>query len=216
MAQIGGGGEVARPRKSDRQRQIQEAATDLFLEFGYEGATLDLLIDQIGGSRRDIYNLFDSKQGLLTMIVNERCDSIAHDIRALSLEGLEPRAMLQKLGLGAVRVMLSSDGVKLFRLVVQESARNPQLGRLLYEKSFAVIHVLLGDYFTCESRAGRLHIGNPDEASRLFVSMIIGDLYFVTLFWGVEKLTEAYLHQRVEHCIEMFLEGVSERRLVST
>jgi AcrR family transcriptional regulator len=195
--------------EADRRRQIIEAANDLFLEFGYDGATLDMLIERTGGSRRTIYNLFGSKEGLLEAIVTERCTCLAQEIEALSLEGLAPREMLQKLGLAAMRTILSPQGVKLFRLVVQESVRNPQLGRLMYESGVAVSQERLADYFKRETRAGRLNVRHPGEASSMFFAMIKGDLHFIALFWGFEKLTDAHFNQRVQRSVDIFLDGVS-------
>lgn len=195
----------------DRRRHMIDVATDLFLEFGYEGATLDMLIERTKGSRRQIYDFFGNKEGLLEAIVTERCLSLGEQVEALSLEGLTPRELLCKLGLVAATVILSPQGVKLFRLVVQESARNPQLGRLMYENGVAVSQAKLAAYFERETRAGALNIEYPDEAASMFFSMIKGDLHFIALFWGQEQLTEAFLRARVERGVEVFLRGVLPR-----
>jgi AcrR family transcriptional regulator len=155
----------------ERRRQILDAATDLFLEFGYEGGTLDMLIERIGGSRRTIYNLFGSKEGLLEAIVTERCVCLYQDIKSLSFEGLAPRDTLEKLAIATLRTIMSPGGVKLFRLVVQESARNPHLGRMLYEKGVALSNDILADYLKRETRAGRLR-----SRAICFLSLCFGDL----------------------------------------
>jgi len=194
--------------ENDRRQQIIDAANDLFLEFGYEGATLDMLIERTGGSRRAIYNYFGSKEGLLKAIVTERCLCLAQEVEALSIEGLEPREMLQKLGLTAAHIILSPQGVKLFRLVVQESVRNPHLGRLMYENGIAVSQGMLAKHFERETRAGRLNIAYPEEAAGMFFNMIKGDLHFIALFWGHEQLTDEFLKGRVDRSVEVFMHGV--------
>lgn len=129
-------------------------------------------------------------------------------MEALSLEGLTPREMLCKFGLVAATTILSPQGVKLFRLVVQESVRNPQLGRLMYENGVAVSQAKLADYFKRQTKAGVLTIDHPEEAASMFFSMIKGDLHFVALFWGPEQLTEDFLRGRVDRGVEVFLRGV--------
>ena len=204
-------GRLSQAADTDRRRHMIEAANDLFLEFGYEGATLDMLIERTGGSRRQIYDLFGNKEGLLKAIVTERCLCLAQEVEALSLEGLAPREMLCKLGLAAATLILSPQGVKLFRLVVQESARNPQLGRLMYENGVAVSQVKLAEYFVRETRAGRLNIQHPEEAASMFFAAIKGDLHFIALFWGHDQLTEDFLRARVDRGVDVFLNGVLPR-----
>lgn len=195
-------------QETDRRRQMLEAATDLFLEFGYDRATLDMLIERVGGSRRTVYSLFGSKEGLLEAIVCERCVSLSSEIESLSLEGLSPREMLRKFGLAAVQTMLSPHNVKLFRLVVQESVRNPQLGRLMFESGIAVTQDRLAAYFRDETEAGRLDVRHPNEASASFFAMIKGDMIFTALFWGCEALTEADFRECVDRAVDIFLHGV--------
>jgi AcrR family transcriptional regulator len=197
--------------ESDRRRHMVEVATDLFLEFGYDGATLDMLIERTKGSRRQIYDFFGNKEGLLRAIVTERCMCLAQDVEAISLEGLAPRDMLRKIGFVAAKVILSPEGVKLFRLVVQESVRNPQLGRLMYENGVALSQEKLADYFKRETQAGRLRIEHPVEAASMFFAAIKGDLHFIALFWGHEQLTDEFLRARVERGVEVFLRGVLPR-----
>ena len=192
----------------ERRRQILDAANDLFLEFGYDGATLDMLIERTGGSRRTIYEHFGSKEGLLEAIVSERCMCVATEVETLSMEDLPPREFLQRLGFGAVRIMLSAQGVKLFRLVVQESGRNPRLGQLLYGSGVSVTQRLIAGYFTRQTEAGRLNVRHPEEAAGMFIAMIKGDLSFSAMFWGPETVTEDLLRQRVNIAVDIFLKGV--------
>ena len=201
---------VRRPPVDDeRRREILVAATDLFLELGYDRATLDMLIERIGGSRRAIYNLFGNKEGLLGAIVQGRCASLGRELEALSLEGLAPRVMLRRFALMAARTILSPENTKLFRLVVQESGRNPSLGRQMYEEGVSVAHGVMADYFRSETRAGRLNVRHPDDAASMFFGMVIGDLHFIALFWGYDTLTEAYLKRRADRVVDVFLSGVA-------
>lgn len=56
---------TATRRGTQRRQAILSAATDLFMEHGFEGTSLDMVIERAGGSRRSIYQYFDNKEGLL-------------------------------------------------------------------------------------------------------------------------------------------------------
>ena len=51
-------------RGEDRQKKLLNTAIKVFLEHGYEGASLEKIILDAGGSRSTIYSLYGSKKGL--------------------------------------------------------------------------------------------------------------------------------------------------------
>ena len=58
-------------RGQKRQQAILEAATETFLQHGYEGTTLNMIIVRAGGSRRSLYDYFGDKQGLINNCMRE-------------------------------------------------------------------------------------------------------------------------------------------------
>src|SRR3984893_5813320 len=65
-----------RPRGEIRRSQILDAAAQVFLENGYGGATIDLVIERAGASKATVYSFFGGKDGLFAAIVEERCERI--------------------------------------------------------------------------------------------------------------------------------------------
>ncbi len=49
---------------------IRDAAQQLFFKHGFDETSLEMIINETGGSRRSIYNEFGNKQGLLLAVVN--------------------------------------------------------------------------------------------------------------------------------------------------
>src|SRR3546814_5886860 len=47
-----------------KHRAIQQAGTEIFLELGYEAATMDHIAAKAGVSKQTVYNHFQSKDGL--------------------------------------------------------------------------------------------------------------------------------------------------------
>src|SRR3546814_10251208 len=50
------------------------AAASIFFEQGYEATRIDDIIERAGGSKRNIYEEFGSKEGLFAAIVTERAE----------------------------------------------------------------------------------------------------------------------------------------------
>lgn len=51
-----------RPRGEFRRAQIIEAATQVFLENGYGGATIDLVVARAGASKASIYSFLAARR----------------------------------------------------------------------------------------------------------------------------------------------------------
>src|SRR5258708_14435845 len=65
-----------RPRGEIRRSEILDAATEIFLENGYGGATIDLVVERAGASKGTVYSFFGGKDGLFAAIVEERVERI--------------------------------------------------------------------------------------------------------------------------------------------
>jgi AcrR family transcriptional regulator len=122
------------PRQKERREAILAAARDVFLERGFEGTNLDAVIGRCGGSKRTIYAYFGNKAELFGAIVRETSESLFVALDADAPEEQDLETALTWIG----RRYLSSvtDGIPLalFRTVISEGPRFPDLARVFYEK----------------------------------------------------------------------------------
>jgi AcrR family transcriptional regulator len=81
---------ITEERKAERRDQILDGAQRAFARYGFEGATVKRLEDEVGLSRGAIFNYFESKDGLFI----ELCRRDSERISALFVEGGVP-AVLQ-------------------------------------------------------------------------------------------------------------------------
>lgn len=57
-------------------RRIEGCGGRGVFEHGYAAASIDAVIERIGGSKRNIYTTFGSKEGLFTALVSENAEQI--------------------------------------------------------------------------------------------------------------------------------------------
>nr|WP_280043235.1 helix-turn-helix domain-containing protein [Pseudomonas sp. Hg5Tf]MDH2561210.1 helix-turn-helix domain containing protein [Pseudomonas sp. Hg5Tf] len=69
---------MERPRQVEKRQNILMAATEMFLEEGYAGVSVDAIIARIGGSKRTLYAYFGGKEGLFAAIVAQLCEDIVN------------------------------------------------------------------------------------------------------------------------------------------
>src|SRR5258706_13059599 len=70
-----------RPRGEIRRSQILDAAVEVFLENGYGGATIGLVVERAGASKATVYSFFAGKDRLFPAIVEGRSERILSAIR---------------------------------------------------------------------------------------------------------------------------------------
>src|ERR1700737_4263727 len=121
-----------RPRGEVRRSQILDAATEIFLENGYGGATIDLVVERAGASKATVYSFFGGKDGLFAAIVEERVGRILTafgDHEAVRSDVLHALAHIAR---RYMEVVMAPDAIGFYRLIIAEGVRFPELARTFY------------------------------------------------------------------------------------
>jgi AcrR family transcriptional regulator len=66
----------------------------VFLENGYAGATIDLVVARAGASKATIYSFFGGKEGLFSAIVAERAERVLTGFPDGDIENVDARTAL--------------------------------------------------------------------------------------------------------------------------
>ncbi len=115
-------------RGEERDGQLRARATELFLELGYDGVSLDDIVRDAGGSKTNIYNFYGGKDGLFTTIMADMLDEITSPLRQMPLTGLSLEAGLRMFATTLLAVLLQERHLAFQRLVMAEALRHPQIG----------------------------------------------------------------------------------------
>ncbi len=136
-----------RSRGEVRNSKLQKVAADLFLKRGYEGVTIDKIVELAGGSKSTICGLFISSIETLCRESNEPLTKI--DYAALNLE-----ESLKKLSFHILKLITAKRSVELHRLAIGEAVNCPEVGEAWYThgpaRTASIIRSVL------ESRRGEL------------------------------------------------------------
>ncbi len=116
----------------ERIRALLLEAIDVFVACGYEGASVDRIIEKAGGSKATVYRTFGSKKGLFIAAL----EMMADDLYEACVAGYRPgRGLVEDLeSFGGVflRGILAPRSVAVMRLIYAESARLPEVGAWFY------------------------------------------------------------------------------------
>src|SRR5690606_26289937 len=199
-------GSKATPALSERKhRAIQRAGTAVFLRLGYESATMDQIAAEAGVSKQTVYNHFHSKEGLFKAIIEDLTSTLMAPLVVRDAASSTPEQVLRALGRDFLALMLSPSSLALYRLIVAESARFPELGEAIYAVGAGRMLKMLADYLAWETRNGRLAVREPELAAEQLIGMWSGRIQLRALLGAGPMPDEAELRRRADHAVASFL-----------
>ena len=189
----------------EKRAQILEGAATVFAADGYEGASMARIALVAGVSKGTLYNHFDSKAALFTAYVSDKCDHfLAHAFESVN-HGDDPSQVLRGIGRRMVQMMLSEVGLAIYRVVIAEAARFPNLARGFYQAGPARAIGSLADWLTEETRRGRLAVSAPAFAAEQFFQLCQTGLALRRRLEMLPDPSESDIDNVVEASIAMFL-----------
>jgi AcrR family transcriptional regulator len=121
-----------RSRGDVRNSKLQKVAADLFLKRGYEGVTIDKIVELAGGSKSTVYSEFGGKCGLFISSIENLCREANEPLTKIDYAGLNLEASLKKLSFHILKLITAKRSVELHRLAVGEAANCPEVGEAWY------------------------------------------------------------------------------------
>jgi TetR/AcrR family transcriptional repressor of mexJK operon len=205
-------GATAEAGRSDRRRQaIIQAATEVFLQHGYLGATTDEVAARASVSKQTLYKHFADKQHLFAEVILDTTvqvvDGLSSAVASTLQDAQDVRRALRDLAGGFLRVLLQRDVLRLRRLVIAEADRFPEVGRAWFDRGFDRTLVILGEAMRDLADRGLLHnLGDPTLAAYQFAGLVIYQPMNQVMFAGTDALPPAgQLHRIADSAVDMFL-----------
>lgn len=195
-----------RQSAADRREAILAAARDVFLERGYANASIDAVVERSGGSKATVYQLFGNKEGLLAALVADGAEELTQLVESLPHEGaLEDQ--LYDFARGYLGLVLRPERLALFRLVVGESGRAPEIGDIFYRSGPGACGRRFADFFRRAMTRGLLAPGDAERTAFQFIHSLRSDLYMQVLLNPTRAPTETEIAQHIDFVIRAFLDG---------
>jgi TetR/AcrR family transcriptional repressor of mexJK operon len=194
---------------SPKHRAVIEAATALFVAQGYGAVSMDAVARLAGVSKATLYAYFASKDRLFATIIGDRCQSkiaTADYLIQADIDGIPSlRAALTSFGARMMRFLLEPDTLALYRVVVAEAARFPELGRTFYEGGPQQFLRFFAGWLTDQMRAGWLRDADAAVAAQQFIALVRGGLFMRASLGLPVESDDATLTEHAAGVTDMFL-----------
>lgn len=197
-------------RGRERREKILAAAEAVFLELGFEAASVAEIVKRSGGSLATLYEQFGTKEDLFESLILARTQSLYDSLSVDRLSTLPPDRVLLDVGLSLLRICVSEQGSAIYRIVLAESARFPRLREIFLTKAIDVVQRDLGKYLARQVKSGVLALEDPHQAAKQFLEMVKGDAP-LRLCCGAPAPTPRALERQAQSAVNLFLRGALPR-----
>jgi TetR/AcrR family transcriptional regulator, mexJK operon transcriptional repressor len=200
------------PRGEKRRDEIAAVAEHVFLELGFNDTTMQIVASRAGASKETLYRHFGSKEGLFSEVVRARGERVYGPVESEIGQRNDPRDVLKSLGYKLLGKLLNEDPLCLFRIVISEVQRTPELGRIFFEQGPNQLLKDLAIYLEYATKQGMLNCKEPALAAKLFLGSVVANRHIIRLVVpDHEELTEEIIHHHVEAAVSMFLAAYGPR-----
>ena len=186
MRKTGRGMADKRSRGEVRNGKIQKVAADLFLKRGYEGVTIDKIVELAAGSKSTIYSEFGGKCGLFISSIETLCRESNEPLTKIDYTGLTLEQSLKKLSFHILKLITSKKAVELHRLAIGEAVNCPEVGEAWYTHGPAKTASSIRSVLEAHQREFRKGTTPIEQMAVILHDSLTGDVLY-RLLAGVSK-----------------------------
>jgi AcrR family transcriptional regulator len=175
---------------AERRAAMLAAAKVVFLEEGYETASMDRIAEQAATTKRTLYDHFGSKEALFAAVVERGCANVVAQMPGPGDLPADPRAGLHEAAARIVALMTSPACSRLARIIAGEAERRPQFAATL-QGAFDTGQAKLTAYLDTCVVSGRLKPHDTAQTARLFSDGISRAASHRALFGPAQDASDA-------------------------
>lgn len=190
---------------SGKRRAIIDGATEVFLRLGYGAASMEAIAHAAKVSKQTIYAHFDGKDALFEAIIREKCEDLRIPAVFDRHRGEPVQVALQRIAETFLGRILGRENMRLFRILVSECGRFPELADAFYRAGPRLAADQLAKYLAEAEAAGELAVDDAEEAAEVFFAMLRGDIYMRRLMGIDHAMDEAEAASYARTVVRNFL-----------
>lgn len=194
-----------RPRDVSKSKAILRAATDLFLEKGFDGTSMDGVARKAEVSKQTVYSHFASKEQLFGDAVHAAIASYFPDRTLAAMDNHTLEADLEAVCHTLATLWVDERAIAMFRLLVAAGAKGSTLGELFWKSGPAELHEQLVRFLGQWVERGALFIEDKEKAAQQLVAFVKEPAHFRISIGIQAPLNEQEIKTVVDNAVADFL-----------
>ena len=194
---------LAGEEDSSKRRQILDGARKVFMDLGFDGASMGEIARSAGVSKGTLYVYFADKNRLFEAIVED--EALEKGKIAYNLDpGRDVETTLREFGQAYIGSMCRPGGGSSIRTVMAIAERMPDVGRRYYASVLESIITRLAAYLEARVKAKELAIDDCQHAASQFMLLCQASLFLPFVFQAAPPPSPERIAQVVESATRMF------------
>ncbi|WP_417275723.1 TetR/AcrR family transcriptional regulator [Celeribacter halophilus] len=166
----------------EKRRQILSGAWQVFVDQGFDAATMNGICKAAGVSKGTLYVYFKNKEDLFVALVEDRREAFFAGI----VERLEDAGTIEDHLLayasGLSMQVNSENVIRAQRIVISVVERMPDLGARFYDAGARYFLGHLAEFLRTETEAGHLAVPDPEFAAAQFIELATAGTWRARIF----------------------------------
>jgi AcrR family transcriptional regulator len=192
--------------------RLLDAATQFFLEKGFDATSMGEIAKQAHASTETFYRHFPTKEELFQRVLLRRTELLNREWTAVLTSQDAPEKALTAFGELGLSLLLAPEALALHRILVMEKGRFPEVVDAFDAQGPARVQAALASYLAVQVKRGTLRKMNPDVGARQFWDLVAHEFLFRMNLHSIPAPTKAEMRQRVKEAIDCFLHGYGSHR----
>jgi AcrR family transcriptional regulator len=189
---------------SSKRRQILDGARKVFMDLGFDGASMGEIARAAGVSKGTLYVYFADKNRLFEAIVEE--ESLEQGKFAFNFDSArDVHTTLMEFGQAYIQVLCRPGGGSAIRTVMAIAERMPDVGRNFYTNVVSVTTARLSAYLRARASLDTLAIDDFDLAAMQFTQMCQASLFLPFVFQVMPAPSRERIEEVIASATRMFL-----------
>ncbi|MCI3927989.1 TetR/AcrR family transcriptional regulator [Streptomyces sp. AN091965] len=199
---------TAQSRSARKRGAIMDAATQVFVDKGYAGTSMDDIAKLAAVSKQTVYKHFADKEKLFAEIVlatTHRADAMIDLVADIPADPDRLQENLTRLARQFLTALTQPQVLQLRRLIIANADTFPELGAAWYEQGFERVLATLAGTFQRLADAGLLRIDDPLLAAHHFSGLLLWIPVNKAMFHGGPRHTQDELDRYATAGVTAFL-----------
>ncbi|OBQ77498.1 MULTISPECIES: TetR/AcrR family transcriptional regulator [unclassified Mesorhizobium] len=199
-----------------KRAQIIEGARRVFIDKGFEAASMNDITREAGVSKGTIYVYFANKEELFEALIEEERGTIFKNMYEVLDHFDDLRKTLVKFGMVLSAKITSAKVIQAQRTVVGASDRIPELGARFYERGPKRGHDKVMIFLNEAVERGLLKIDDVDLAAYQFTELCLAGLFRQCIFsYRTKAPSQAEIEHVVRSGVNVFLKAYGTEKLAA-
>ena len=201
---------VIQEEDGSKRRQILDGARKVFMDLGFDGASMGEIARAAQVSKGTLYVYFADKCALFEAILEQ--EALQYGQVVFNFDpARDAETTLKEFGQAYIHLLCRPGGGSAIRTVMAIAERMPDVGRRYYENVLDLSITRPATYLDAHVKLGNLAIPDCRLAASQFMMMCQADLFLPFIFQAAPAPLPARINEVAESAVRMFLAAYQTR-----